>query len=412
MPLYTYYAKDRNAKSIRDVEDAVSKAELINRLKSRGLFIVSIKEGRPKGALSQLHDFFTKEHGKRSSIKLYDLAMLARNLSIILSSGVTLLRSLEVLASQTESQRLEKILIKCLDNIKAGLSLSEAFSKYPKVFSALWRGILEVGEASGNLPFVLGQLADYLEMRMEFERRIKSALVYPAILLFASVAAIIVFLKLILPKFATLFSQFDITLPTATKVVFAIGGFFENNLLLMTIVIVGAIVAVVVLRKQPEFQKRWDRMSLQLPLFGKYAKLLFLERFTSTMSILLESGLTLVYTLEVSARSVGNGHFENQVLMVRQRVKDGASLSSEMEKLDVFPLLVAEMAKIGEETGSLPEVFKKISDYYQKELITNIERLVSAIEPIMILIMGAIIGSMVIALFLPMFQLTTLGGGI
>ena len=412
MPIFTYYAKDRDAKPIRDSEEAPSKAELIARLKSRGLFIVSIREGKSGGSLGKLHDLFSKESGKRSSIKLYDLAMLARNLSIILSSGVTLLRSLEVLASQTQSQKLERILVKCSNNIKAGLSLSEAFGKYPKVFSALWRGILEVGEASGNLPFVLGELADYLEMRMEFERRIKSSLVYPAILLVASISAIIVFLKLILPKFAALFSQFDITLPTATKVVFSIGGFFEKNLFLMILIIIGGVVVFLALRKQPEFERRWDKISLQLPLFGRYSKLLFLERFTSTMSILLESGLTLVYTLEVSARSVGNSHFERQVLLVRQRVRDGAPLSLEMQKLDVFPLLVSEMAKIGEETGSLPEVFKKISDYYQKELITNIERFVAAIEPLMILIMGAIIGGMVIALFLPMFQLTTLGTGI
>jgi type IV pilus assembly protein PilC len=180
----------------------------------------------------------------------------------------------------------------------------------------------------------------------------------------------------------------------------------------MTLIIIAIIVVIFGLRKQSEFLKKWDRISLQIPLFGKYAKLLFLERFTSTMSILLESGLTLVYTLEVAARSVGNSHFEAQVLAARQHVKDGASLSAEMGKLEVFPLLVSEMAKIGEETGSLPEVFKKISDYYQKELITNVERFVSAIEPIMILIMGIIIGSMVIALFLPMFQLTTLGSGI
>ena len=412
MPVFTYYAKDRDSKPIRDTEEATSKSELITRLKSRGLYIVSIKEGKPKGTLTQLHDLFSKEKGKRSSIKLYDLAMLARNLSIILSSGVTLLRSLEVLASQTESQKLEKILVRCSESIKSGLSLSEAAAKYPKTFSALWRGILEVGEASGNLPFVLGQLADYLEIRIEFERRVKSSLIYPVILLIASISAIVIFLKLILPKFANLFSQFNIELPTATKIVFAIGGFFEKNLLLIALIIVGSIVVIFGLRKQSEFLKKWDKVSLQIPLFGKYAKLLFLERFTSTMSILLESGLTLVYTLEVAARSVGNSHFETQVLAVRQHVKDGASLSVEMGKLDVFPLLVSEMTKIGEETGSLPEVFKKISNYYQKELITNIERFVSAIEPIMILIMGIIIGSMVIALFLPMFQLTTLGSGI
>ena len=395
---------------VKEIEDAPSKAELITRLRARGLLIVSINEiSQGPGKASTIFSLFSKKRSKRSSVKSEDLAFFTRNLSTTLSSGVTLLRSLEILAIQSTSGKLEKILKECSTSIKEGLSLSEAVAKYPNIFSALWVGLIEVGEASGNLPFVLEKLSDYIDLRLEFEREMKSAMVYPSILLFVATGAVIVFFKLILPKFTTLFEQFDVKLPLVTQWLFSITKAFEVNFLAIMLGGAGVVVGVYLFIKRPETRAMWDNIKMRFPLVGELVFLSCIERMTSTMYILLDSGLPLVYTLEVASKGVGNSILEKSLQFVTQRVRDGASLSGELSRLEIFPLLVSEMAKIGEETGTMPQVFKRISNHYQRELTTLIKRLISAFEPIMIVFIGLIIGGIVIALFLPLFKISTMG---
>ena len=405
MPKFKCTAKTKDNRTIKEVLTMSSKDEAVKNLRAKNLFIVSIVEVKEKKA----NPLFSSRKGKRDKIKAYDLAFLARNLSTTLSSGVTLLRSLEILSYQAESIKLEKILRKCSEYIKEGLSLSEAIVKYPKVFSHLWRGLIEVGEASGNLPFVLEKLADYLEIRISFERKIKGALVYPSILFFVAIGAVMIFFKFILPKFTTLFDQFDIELPFITKVLFDMSRIFEKHFILILIGIAAVIFGYSLFTKRPETKQIWDKIKLKIPLVGDLVFLAALERLTSTIYILLDSGLPLIYTLEVVARGTGNCVLEKNLLLVTERVRDGASLSDEFRKLDIFPLLISEMAKIGEETGSMPQVFNKIAVHYQKDLTSRIERLISAFEPIMIVLIGVVIGGIVIALFLPLFKLSTLG---
>lgn len=405
---YEYIAKTKDSRTIKGVVEAQSKEEALGKVRAKTLFVISLKEAgahdRSPGSFP-----FAKRKGKRMSIKTYDLAFFARNLATTLSSGVTLLRSLEIIAHQVESLKLEKVIIAVCKDIKAGLAFGEAIAKYAKIFPPLWISVAKVGEASGNLPIVLDKLADYLEMRMEFERKIKSAMVYPCILMGAGVLAIFVFLKFIFPKFAKIFKQFDIELPFATKIVFYLSDFVAKNSLLLLIGVAGLIFLFTWLKKRPGGRELIDKISLKLPIAGEAIFLSLLEHLTSTMSILLESGLPLVYTLEVSARSVGNVILEKKLLGVGQKVRDGNSLSEELSREGIFPLLVSEMAKIGEETGTMPDVFKKISEHYRKDVATKIERFVSAFEPLMIVFMGVIIGGIVIALFLPLFKISTLG---
>jgi len=410
MPKFKYIAKTKDGKTLKEVLNLPTKNDVVARLRAKGLLIISIAEVKEKkGGVSFLPAAFTTKR-KRSKIKPQELVFLARNLSTTLSSGVTLLRSLEILTAQAESIELEKILERCSEYIKEGLSLSEAIVKYPQVFSSLWRGLVEVGEASGNLPFVLEKLADYLEIRIDFERKIKGALIYPAILCFVAIGAVVIFFKFILPKFTTLFDQFDIELPLATRIIFGISKFLEANFLL----IVGGVVFLgfgfSLFTKRPETKEIWDGIKLKLPFIGDLTFLAALERLTSTIYILLDSGLPLVYTLEVVSRGTGNIILEKSLLQVTEKVREGASLSAEFKKLDIFPPLVSEMAKVGEETGTMPQVFSRISTHYQKDLSTRIERLITAFEPIMIVFIGIVIGGVVIALFLPLFKISTLGG--
>ncbi|MFA6281899.1 MAG: type II secretion system F family protein [Candidatus Omnitrophota bacterium] len=410
MPKYSYVAKTKDAKTLKDVEEASSREELIAKLKTRNLFIISVNEVRAEQEKSFLSFFSFRKQGKRSSVKLYDLAFLARNLSTMLSSGVTLLRSLEIISSQTESSKLGKVLKESSQLIKEGLSFKEAIAKYPSIFSPLWRAIVEVGEASGNLPTVLDRLADYLEIRIEFERKIISAMIYPLILIGAMTMAIFIFFKFILPKFVTIFRDFGVKLPLPTQIIFAIADFVDKNVIWVLLGIAGIFIAFTMFMRNPATKETRDRISLKLPLAGEMVFLFCLDRFTSTMYILLDSGLPLVYALEIAARGIGNTILEKNILFVKNRVKDGASLSREFNKLNIFPALVSEMAKIGEETGTMPEIFKKISMHYSKELTTRVERIIVAFEPILILLLGVVIGAVVISLFLPLFKISTGGG--
>ncbi|MCF7874152.1 MAG: type II secretion system F family protein [Candidatus Omnitrophica bacterium] len=406
MSKFHYKVKTKTGKTLKGSQQAASESDLISRLRREGYFIISVSKEEVKKEQKTISSGKKK---KRRSIKLSDLTFLARNLATTLSSGVTLLRSLELVSYQSESGKLESILNKCSGNIREGLSLGEAIEKYPNVFSPFWQGIVRVGESSGNLPFVLNRLADYLEMRMEFERKIKSALVYPVILVIAAVAAIFVFLKFIFPKFGELFKSFDIELPALTRFVFSLSKFVQNNWFIMFAVVVGGWFIFKQLQRKPEVKNFIDKVSLKIPLLGNVLFLIYIERFTSIVHIMLESGLTLVYTLDIVADSIGNSVFQKKIRTAAEKVKEGGSLSEQLSKEGIFPLLVSEMSKIGEETGTMPDVFKKVSQHYLKELNSKIERFVAAFEPLMIVVMGVTIGVLVVALFLPLFKISTLG---
>ncbi|MCM8774693.1 MAG: type II secretion system F family protein [Candidatus Omnitrophica bacterium] len=412
MKKYFYVAKTKDGKKIKGIEEANSKEELLNKIHAKGYFIISVEEQPVKIEKKSIFSLFQYK-GKRKSVKLYDLALFARNLTTTLSSGLTLLRSLEIIAIQTESLKLEKALTASATYIKEGLSFSEALKKFSNIFPQLWVGIVEVGESSGNLPFVMEKLADYLEVRMEFERKIKTALVYPTIILIAAIIAVFVFLRFILPKFIVIFEQFDIELPFLTQIIFGIAKIFKKPLL-FGIIVGGLILGIVLLMRSfrnPQTKKFWDKFILKFPIIRDLVFIECLERFSSSVAILLESGLPLVLTLEIAAYSTNNSFLEKELLYVRDKVRDGGSLSNELNRQKIFPLLISEMAKIGEETGTLPNVFNRVSLHYQKELSTKIDRLISAFEPLLIIIIGIIIGIIVISLFLPLFRLSTLAGG-
>ena len=408
MALFSYIAKTREGKNIKNVGEFFSREELIRKLKEKGLFIISVKELHEKPFLTS-SALFKRKKG-HAGIKLLDLTFFARNLATTLSAGVPLLRSLEVIAAQTDSSKLSVTLKNIINEVKRGLSLSEAIATHPRIFSSLWRGIMEVGEATGNLPFVLDKLAAYLEMRLDFERRVKSALIYPVILLIAGVIAVFIFFQFILPKFTNLFDQFNIVLPLLTQILFNISKFMNRYFFLVIGGMVGLVVLGLWARKKPGTTRLLDKISLQLPLLSDVTVLTCLERFASTMYILLESGVPIVYTLEVVAKSIGNSVLGEKIITIKENVKRGKSLSSEIVKVQFFPSLITEIVNIGEEAGNLSEMFKKISTHYQKDLFTKVDRLVSVFEPLMIVFMGVVIGTIVISLFLPLFKISTMGG--
>jgi type IV pilus assembly protein PilC len=406
MPKFSYIAKDKNAVTRRGVVDAATREDTVRTLQSQGLFVVAVSpqiEGKNKtsGATAGA----TKKKFGHGSIKSEDMCQFARQLSVLLSSGVTLLRSLEIVSAQTQSRKLNQLLIDVTNNVKEGLSLTEALAKYPRIFSSLWIGLIDTGEASGNLAQVLDKLASYLEMRQEFVRKITSALVYPAILTIAGAGAVFFFMTFIMPKFQEMFTSMNIELPVMTQILFGVSTFIQSNILF----IIGGLSALVVGLKQWSYtdggRNAIDRLQLAIPGFNTFFTIYFMERMCSTLAILFESGVPIVYALDVAIRGVGNTVIEQHLDRVKENVKSGSPLSAELGGTGFFPPMIVEMAAIGEEVGKLPDMFKKISAQYKIQLETMVERFTSMFEPIMIIIMGIGVGVIVISLFMPMFQM-------
>lgn len=400
MPRFTYIAKDRFSKQVRGAIECQSRDEALKKLQADGLFVIALSK---TDKASQVRRNFN-----HAGLKVDDLCQFARQLAVLLSSGVTLLRSLEITSNQTSSRKFYHILTDITDKVKSGLSLTEALSKYPRVFSSLWLGLVDTGEASGNLAQVLDKLAEYLELQMAFKRKVTSALVYPGVLLCAAGGALFFFMTFIMPKFKSMFSSMEIELPGLTLFVFGVSDFLKNYIVLL---IAGA-VFLGYLIKQWSFTKAgtlfFDRVKLTVPGLKAFFTVFFLERMASTLSILFESGVPIVYALDVAIRGMGNSVIEDKLMIIKEKVKSGSSLASEFAATGFFPPMVIEMASIGEEVGKLPEMFRKISEQYKTQLEVGLERFTAAFEPIMIVVMGIGVGFLVIALFLPMFKMSSI----
>ncbi len=392
------------------VEEADSQDELALRLQLRGLYVVSIKPQVEKPLKAQKAFKKTKARSfSHSRIKEDDLTVFARQVAVTLDSGVPLLKSLKSILRQVPSRRFYDLLSNVSQDVESGLSFRDSLAKHPKVFSSLWVNLVETGEASGNLPTILERLAGYLERRAALKRKTISAMVYPLILVAVAVSAMFIFVIAVIPKFQEIFSNFDIQLPLPTQALIGLSAFLRGNFLLLLIGSVGIIIAIVRFKRTDSGRAFFDRMLFNLPLIKEYLRLAETERFASTMSTLLESGVPILYALEISARSSGSVIARDIINKVKDEVREGRALSRPLDESVFFPPMVIQMIDVGEEVGELDKMFKRIAAYYSEIMETMIERFAAAFEPIMIVVMGVTIGSMVIAMFLPIFELTNIG---
>ncbi|TBR15249.1 type II secretion system F family protein, partial [bacterium] len=286
----------------------------------------------------------------------------------------------------------------------------EAMAKHPKVFSELWINLVESGEASGNLAVVLERLANYLERLEEFKKKIISSLIYPALLFTAGMGALLFMTMKIIPTFAQLFEGFNIKLPLLTQMLLVFSNFIRKYALVM---IAGAWIGIYLFRqyiKTNEGRRRFEKFCFDMPVMGDFFKAMIVERYSSEMSTLLESGVPILYSLEITEHSVGNLIVADIIRKVKESVRDGKPLSQPMEKSGFFEPMVVQMVAIGEEIGELPNMFRRINTFYQGVVETFLIRFTALFEPLMLVFMGAVIGLMVVGIFLPIFQIANVGG--
>lgn len=399
MPIYEYIAKDQTGKSIRGTIESDDKASALDKLRTDNLIIISVKETTPEKRRVWV---------MRGGIGIDDLVVFSRQLATMVDAGIPILGSLDILSQQAENKYFKEVLTKVRDDIETGFSLSNAFAKHPKVFSALYLSMVKAGESSGMLDEILDRLATYLEKTAALQKKIKSALVYPGVVTTMALAITILLLVNVIPVFKNIFSGFGAALPTSTLILIAVSDIFRKYFLM---VLVGMGVFLYSFRWYKNTKKgrfNFDKFLLRLPVFGILFTKVAVSKFTRTLSTLVRSGVPILSSLEVVSKTCGNSVFEAAIDEVRLSVREGESIATPLEKSKVFPPMVVKMIAVGEQTGELEKMLSKIADFYDEQVDAAVSGLTSMIEPLIIAFLGVVIGTIVICMFMPIFKLSSI----
>jgi len=405
MPNYYYEVLDSAGKTKTDTVEAINEEAVVDKLQSEGYFIVSIRLAKEKAVFKSVQK---KEKGLRfdhDQCKIEDLLVFSRQLATMLEAGVTLLRSLDVILSQIQSRDLYMAASKIHDEIEQGSSLSSSLNKHPKIFNQFWVSLAEVGEASGTMPNVLNKLAEHVEQDAAFRSAIVSAMVYPMILFVVCIGAVIFFALVVGPRFEDVFKSMHAELPLMTRCLLATFDFIKHYILLMA---GGAFGLFILLRSYvstPIGQVQFEKVIFSLPVVGEITKLVVVERFAAQMAILIESGVPILYSLEITEKLVDNRTCSLVIAKVRDGVREGRGMADSLVSEPFFPMMAVQMIKVGEETGELGKMLKHVADFYQANVEAFMKRFGTLIEPFMLVFMAIMIGTIVISIFLPLFKL-------
>lgn len=367
MPRFFYIARDKNGNKVSGLEEGMAQEEVISRLQLRDLIVLNVilEEKVSASAVKRATAVRFKYRSKHYAIREADMVLFCRQLATLLGAGVTILKSLDIISKQIASLRLYNVIADIQKRMEEGLSLHEAMARHPRVFSDLWVNLAESGEASGNIAVILGRLASYLERTAAFKRKVISALIYPAILLVVGLGALLFLTIKIIPTFTEIFSGFDIQLPALTKVLIAVSAairvHFFHGIIILTI-------GIFILRKYistKDGRKNFEVFLFGLPLLGDFIRVVVTERFTSEMTTLVESGVPILYSLEITEKSVGNLVLADIINKIKENVRQGRPIGESLEKSGFFEPMVVQMVSIGEEIGELPSMLKRLNVFFR-----------------------------------------------
>jgi type IV pilus assembly protein PilC len=396
MSTYVFKAMDlTGAKATGEVE-AESKQVVSDQLKARGLIVVDIAE---KGGSKEIRLGF----GNR--IKAADLTIMTRQLSTMISSGMTILRALYVLEAQTESRALAEVIVKVRKDVEAGLPLSDAMERHPKTFGPLFVAMVRAGETGGVLEESMLRVADQLEKEDALRRQIKSAMVYPSVVLSFALLIMIALVTFIVPVFVGVFKQFGGDLPSITKFTVGLSHGMRSYWWAFIAVTAALVWAFRKWKSSHTGRGQWDAFRLRIPMkIGDIVQKVALARWSRTLSALVAAGVPLLQALDITAKTAGNRVVENAMADVIESVKRGGTIADPLKKADVFPGMVTHMVGVGEETGALDGMLSKIADFYEDQVDAAVKALTSILEPVMLVFVGGIVGFIVISMYLPLFK--------
>jgi len=406
MPVYEYTALDAKGKTTTGIIDADGARAARQKLRTSGVFPVAIKESqeapvKKASRAVELSRYLTR-------VKSAEIAMMTRQLATLITAGFPLVSAIDALVPQTKSHRLKKVLAQVKDAIVEGQSFAQALSRYPGIFSPLYVNMVRAGETSGTLEIVLERLADIAEKQQDLSNRIQTALAYPLFMCVIGAIVLFVLLTYIVPSITAIFLDMNQVLPTPTRLLIFLSGFFKSFWWVVVLIIAGASVTLHRVKKTENGRYAYDKTLLSLPIFGVLVKKLAVARFTRTLGSLLENGVSMLIALDIVKNIAGNVLISSAVQKAAQEVGKGQALWAALNESRVFPQLSIQMIKVGEQSGELEGMLNKISDVFEKEAENSILRLTSYLEPVMILVMGCVVGFIVLSICLPIFEMNQL----
>ena len=393
MPGFSYVAVDKRGKEKRGSLEAETRERALEQLKAEGLIPVSVRE---QGALNKEIDFSI---GKK--VKPRDLSVFCRQFVSITQAGVPMKEALQMLSEQTENKWLKRAISEVLLNVEKGNTLADSMRSQPDIFPPMLVNMVEAGEQSGSLEMAFSRMAVHFEKEAKLKATIKKATIYPIILVIAAIGVIAVMLLFVIPIFIDMFADLDIEMPALTMFVMNSSKWMTSHWYVLLAIIVGVVVAYKLIYKTTQGRLTIDRIKMKMPLFGKLTVKTACSQFARTMSTLLMSGISTIDALETTSKIVNNIHYTNAMLKAREEVMKGIPLSEPLEASEIFPPMVYHMTGIGEETGNVEEMLEKMADYYDEEVEMTTQSVLAAMEPIIILFMALIIGTLVIAVIWP-----------
>ncbi|KQO97400.1 type II secretion system F family protein [Leifsonia sp. Leaf264] len=401
---FNYTGRDTEGKSAKGRIEAPNQSAVVSKLKALGVTPIDITEAPAGTGLGRE----IKIPGFEKKVKLKDLAIAARQMATMTSAGLSLIRTLNILADQTENPALAKVLGEVRSDVETGLSLSDAMRKHPRVFPPIMLNLVKAGETGGFIDEALEKIAKNFEDEAKLRDTIKSALTYPVIVLLMSVVGVIIMLIFVVPIFKTMFEQLGGQLPLPTQVLVVLS---ENMTWLAPVLIVGSIVFSIWWGQNKHTEKVRavvDPLKLKLPVFGKILQKLSIARFARNFSTMMASGVPILQSLTIVGETSGNIVIERALQKVQDSVRQGKSIAGPLAEEAIFPTMVVQMIAVGEDSGSLEVMLSKVADFYDQEVQAATEQLTALIEPLMIAFIGVVIGGMVVALYMPVFQIFTL----
>ena len=397
MPTFKYTAKETTGKTVSGILEYSDKELLIDALRKKGLVIISIEETAKRRIMFL-----------GGSVKLDEIVIFSRQLATMVDSGIPLVQALDILCEQIETPVFKNILAKIKDDVETGSSLSDALARHPAVFSTLYINMVRAGESSGALDDILDRLAAYLEKANMLQRKVKSSLVYPAVVVTMAILITLVMLIKVIPTFKGIFAMLGGTLPLPTRILIFVSDTIREMFLYVVAVIVAIVFALKKYLRTSQGKENFDKLLLRLPILGALFRKVAVAKFSRTLATLIKSGVPILVSLEIVGKTAGNAVIEKAVDSVRSSIKEGENIADPLAKSGAFPPMVVRMIKVGEQTGELEKMLTKIADFYEDQVDAAVTGLTSIIEPLIIAFLGVVIGGIVIAMFLPVFKLTEL----
>ncbi len=404
MPLFAYRARNSSGELIAGRTEATSKEALEKNLENQGLIPITVVGSRPAFEMEKVKSFFGR-------VSPDDLIVFTRQIGTMYKAGIPFVRTIKATAEQTENKALKKILTTVREDVESGKTFADTLSMHPKIFNELYVNMVAAGEAGGVMDEILNRLSTLLEKDADIKAKIKSATLYPKMVVGAIVAAIVILITFVIPKFAELYGRFGAALPLPTRVLVAISIFFTKYWYIMALAVIVSVISFRIYIRTGIGRRHWDSLRIRFPIFGPLSLKASMSRFSMILGTLLKSGLPILTALEISGRAIGNVIVSDEVERIRSEIREGKPLAKPMEESGFFPAMMIQMIAVGEETGKLDDMLLGVSDHLNSEVDYTIRNLSTLLEPMLLSVIFGMVLFIALALFLPMWDMVKLVRG-